>query len=287
MGMGMSHPLDHRFDVADEDFLTFLDRLDAGMRASKMPYMISGGVAIQVHVAKNWCHAHRKTLADLAMDTEERRHLRSTNNIDMVLGRDVKRCEKLQEVYKYIVGNDGGLVWTLTPNKLMEVSKEGGGYKKPCFILRSEEKPDVERRVFLRVYEEPSDWKNEKLGQLCFLEEFDEKLYVSFFDKERFEDIELNYGEAKVKIRVMDPAYLLAIKAAIFRLEDVQDAACLQRLSCLAGKPISTAVVDEIMRRQIKSNKIYFGRDDKPLKYNPVLKRRFHDFQESVAELMQ
>ena len=90
------------FDITDERLMTFLGALDRAFNKDAIPYMIVGGIAQQVHMAKYLTAVHGRGLLDLATsgDIDLSNCMRSTDNVDVALGlvQDISYTEKINSL---------------------------------------------------------------------------------------------------------------------------------------------------------------------------------------------
>src|SRR3989338_3737526 len=75
------------YTIADEEFVTLLDRAQKVFASNAIPYMLVGGAATQAHIANYLCRKTGQPLLDFvdSPDTRIQDHLRATDDIDATL----------------------------------------------------------------------------------------------------------------------------------------------------------------------------------------------------------
>ncbi len=242
------------YSLADEEFVTLLDRTHRAFEKNAVPYMLVGGVAIQAHIIQYLCKTG-KTLLDLIKDPNFRMqdHLRATDDIDITLkgnGEDeIAFANRLYNVLDDIVGKkegeEEGVFFSPTRNHLISIALSRKGLSRPIFRLGVDKEPDPESIVSFNLYKGAKD-TNERWGQE--IRDFESKFYYVFMD--RAMEVEVPYcsgQEEKINLRVKKPEDLIATKLIRGRPKDINDILSLANHSEEAEMPIDYDAVRDIL----------------------------------------
>lgn len=238
------------FNVADEEFMTLLQRTNEGFEQAGIPFMFVGGVANQTHVAKYLCDINQTNLIDLIQSKKIRVQdcLRSTDDVDIVtrLSDDEPNLERKElnarrrifSILDYIVGD--GEHFSPTEDHIVDIKLRRKAHARPVFELGVDGVMYPDKKISFNIYRAPKDLKDGNL------KEFEDKFYDTFLDGSV--NIALPYSSrGGITLRVKSPEHLLATKIARGRSKDISDALSLVQYSGQSGKPLQYSVVEEIL----------------------------------------
>lgn len=239
------------FTLADEQFLTLLERTHLEFEREKIPYILVGGAAVQAHILNYICQKEGVTIRELVESPSFRvqDHLRGTDDIDItldtrVLGSDTDTAQKILGCLNAIVGENGSYI-SPSENHLVNVKLERTGLKRPIFgICLDRDELNDDDKVSFNLYHGPKDTNRRWASDM---REFEEKFYFDFMS--RASTINLNYCKQgrSITLRVKSPEDLLATKIARSREKDWSDSLSLFRHSREAGNPINLHMVEALL----------------------------------------
>lgn len=232
------------FNVADEEFMTLLERTDKAFREEGISHMFVGGVATQCYMAKYLCDIYGGSLLDLASSEKVRMQdrLRSTDDVDIALSMgnidDIEAGKKIYSVLERIVGE--GEFLSPSDEHIISIDLLRKGHVKPQFQVGIDKDIDPDRIVAFNLYRKPKDLKDKNL------EEFEDKFYDFFIG--RAVDLSIPYCDGKtINLKVKNPADLLATKIVRGREKDIADALSLIRYSRKSNDAINYADVRKVL----------------------------------------
>ena len=265
------------YTLADEDFITLLERTHNAFNELRIPFMFVGGVATQTHITNYLCQS-AKTLSELvdSPDFRLQDYLRATDDVDITLDknefRQVDLIKKIFEAYKLIQG-ENGLFVSPSENHLVAIMLDRHGAKRPVFKLGIDKEPeavalDSDRLVSLNFYKGPEDtntrWSSE-------IRDFERRYYYDFMN--RGVDVKIPYCPGKnITLRVKKAEDLLATKLVRGRPKDWDDILALTQYSAEAGKPIDYNEVGRLLTSE----------DPKYGKPNLAFVERFEEFMHHI-----
>jgi hypothetical protein len=237
------------YTLADEDFLTLLERTDVTFRKLGIPFMFVGGIATQAHIANYLC-GETKTLKDLVDSSDFRLqdYFRATDDVDITLDKngfpEVDFYKKLFEAFKEMRGENDGLFVSPSTDHLVSISMERQGAKRPVFRLGiDKEAQDSERVVAFNLYKGPED-TNERWSQE--IRDFEKQNYYDFMN--RGVNMAVRYCPGKsIPLRIKRVEDLVATKLIRGRPKDWEDILGLTTYSADAGKPINYEEIGKIL----------------------------------------
>ncbi len=234
------------YTLADEEFLTLLERAHTVFTKRNLPYMLVGGTAVQAHILN---YIHQKTGDTIRHLVESPKfrlqdHLRATDDIDITLdprklGLDTDVGRVIIDSLDEIVGD--GIFVSPSENHLTKVVLARSGLKRPVFGIKLDsEELGNENNVSFNLYQGPKDTNQKWKGGM---REFEENFYFDFM--ERPSTVKLNYcSEGRiVELKIKSAEDLLATKIARNRPKDFADGLSLYRHSLESEKPIDIARV--------------------------------------------
>ncbi len=238
------------FSVADEEFVTLLNRTHEGFEREGMKYMFVGGVATQLHVAKLLCDSYSKTLIDLVKSSDIRiqDHLRATDDVDIAIrvdgvGSDIKGKEmtvakKVFSVLNYIVQDEE--YFSPSEENIIRIHLDKRGHVRPVFQLGINGIVDSDKKVSFNIYNDPKDLKNGSL------KEFEDRYYDQFLNNAS--DLSIPFSnKGNLFFKVKNKEDLLATKIARGRPKDINDALSLVKHIKAIGGDIDYSAVESIL----------------------------------------
>lgn len=236
------------YNIADEEFVTLLDRTRAAFDAKGVKYMFVGGVATQAHIANYLCAQYNAPLLKLidSPDFRIQDHLRATDDADITLDtRGVEIIEfsrKLLSTFEEMQKNSPYV--SPSGNHIVDIALNRQGIKRPVFILGLDDvAQNPEKTIAFNLYNGPED-TNDRWG--IDIQEFERRHYIEFMNRGVVLNIPL-FGDTPTSLRVKNVEDLLATKIARAREKDWGDMLLLARHSYEAGKPINYEAVREIL----------------------------------------
>jgi len=233
------------YDIADEEFITLLDRTESAFKDAKIPHMFVGGVATQAHLASYLCRIHGTTLRGLVASNDIRLqdYLRATDDVDIALRLDepdeIKVAKKIFSVLDNIIGEGDHL--SPSEEHIISMKLARRGHVKPQIQLALDdyaENPD--EVVAFNLYRKPKDIKNDGVRA------FEDRYYDKFM--KGAVKLSIPYSDAKsVILTVKNPVDLVATKVAIGRPKDFGDVLALRKYGKLAKKSISDRAVGKVL----------------------------------------
>ncbi|GIU68356.1 MAG: hypothetical protein KatS3mg001_206 [Candidatus Pacearchaeota archaeon] len=247
------------YSIDDEEFLTFLERIDHSFRTNNIPYLFVGGVATQAHIVSLICKKEGVNLYDLINDPNFRvqDHLRATDDIDITL--DIRNIEgQKTEIYERIntilssLEEESPYV-SVSGNHLVSVKLERKGIRRPVFRLGLDEEPSYENEVSLNLYYSPEDtnhrWSQEMI-------EFERQNYFRFFESGLRISLPIYKGK-KIELNVKSLEDLIATKIARSREKDWTDILLLYRHTKDSGNPINFSQLERDLYVEDERLKIF------------------------------
>jgi hypothetical protein len=236
------------YTLGNEEFAFFVNRAGEILRENSIPHIIVGGIATQAHVLDRLCRHYQRDAVSITSDESLRDQdfLRATDAVDLALrfkeydalegghssGLELKHSsdqphittgKRINDLCDAIVqGGDHGDYLSCTGEHIFTYGLERGGIQRPVFSVL------VDRRtrspIYLKVSRRPED-----------LEGLDTKLYNEFI--ESGVDLEIPYSSnCSLKLRVLRPEHLLAVKIALDRPKDAMDVRNLVHAMRLVGE---------------------------------------------------
>jgi len=217
------------YNLANEEFVTLLGRVEEGFEKEGIEHVYVGGVANQIHVAKALCEQYNEPLVDLikSRKVRDQDHLRATDDIDVALRmqekgnkrNEIKDRTRIFSVLDYIVG-DEGVFLSPSEDHIVSIEPHRKAHVRPQFRLGIDDKTDNSKIASFNFYRSPADLKDPHL------KEFEDRFYDFFID--RGVKVELPYSDkGNLSFKVLNPADLLAAKIVRGRPKDVSDAMSL------------------------------------------------------------
>jgi hypothetical protein len=205
------------YNLADEEFAFFVNKLHEQLQREKIPYVLVGGVAVQAHVLKRLHEKTGKSLIDLANDPNMRLQdfVRSTDDIDL-------------SVHSYIENNNGEERYANKINNVLEglvvpevVSPSDDlilgyrlvrrGISRPVYQVYVFDETDDEQRIALNIGRNKKDLQDLEADNYDFFVESGETMTLPYA------------GDFDISMRIIKPEHLLAAKTAKFRPKDTMD----------------------------------------------------------------
>lgn len=242
----MKRPL---FNIADEEFMTLLERTKEGFDREGIDYMLVGGVATQIHVAKALCDVYEENLVDLAGSGKLRLqdHLRSTDDIDMALRiddsdqdekKEINVARRIYKVLDYIVG-EGDFI-SPSGEHIVSINLVRRAHVRPQFQLGIDDAISLDKIASFNLFRGPVKLHNTALS------EFEDRFYDVFID--RAMNVRLPYSkDGDIEFRVKRPEDLLATKIALGRPKDINDALSIVRHLRDANRSVDYEAVAEVL----------------------------------------
>jgi len=207
------------YTLTNEEFAYFANKVDESLREREIPHVLVGGIATQAHILDRMCKTHGKDVNRLSLDESLRLqdYLRATDAIDFALKfseyespSDVEEAhkstgKKINEFCASLSGED----FSGTGDHIFNYGVSRTGIQKPVFTVSVDGEPKSE--IYLKLSRRPED-----------LDGLAESFYNPFV--EEGVDLEIPYsGDYSLKLRVLKPEHLLAVKIALDRGKDAMD----------------------------------------------------------------
>jgi len=265
------------FNIADEEFITLLDRTDAAFRNKGIPYMFVGGVATQACNAAYLNSINNASLTELkSKGFRMQDYFRATDDVDIAIHlddqgkdkevREINARNKIFSVLDDIVGSEDFI--SPTEEHIINIKLHRRGHVKPEFELGIDGVADSDKIIAFNIFRNPRELNNTPL------KEFEERFYDKFLNEAV--NINIRYApNAAISLRVKRPEHLIATKIANKRDKDVADVLSIMRYSKQAGCPIVYELIEEIL----------CGRDLKYNIQNEFLCKRYELLKELVKTL--
>jgi len=205
------------YDLTDEPFVVFVNKIGETLREQEVPYNIVGGVAAQAYILDMLAGKYGENVSEISGDENIRVQdfVRSTDDVDIALD------------LKGVKGDDSEKMKWITREflphlKFEEVSPDGES------ILRYTSERIGASRPRFRVYVNEQGGEDDVIamnisrGQKGDLHDLHDKWYSKFIERGR--DLEVPYSEGyKLRIRVPRLEHVLATKIARSRAKDLMD----------------------------------------------------------------
>ena len=257
------------FNLADEEFMTLLERTDGAFRKSGISHIFVGGVAVQCYIARCLCEKYNTNLVELAKSGGVRiqDYLRSTDDVDLALkmncSDEVEAGKKIYDVLDNIVGE--GEFFSPSGEHIISIDLLRRGHVKPQFQVGVDGETNPDMVVAFNIYRKPKDLSDKSLR------EFEDRFYDYFID--RAVDLKVPYsGGRDVTLRVKNPSDLLTTKIVRGRPKDLHDASAL--VQC--GRSHNNLINYKDIEKILCGNNSLYGVP------NPELKRRYEVLMELV-----
>lgn len=237
------------FSVADEEFVTLLDRTNSAFNQAGIPYMAVGGVATQACGAAYLNSIYNASLTELkSRGLRMQDYFRATDDVDIAIrlsdqgeskeAREIKARNRIFSVLDSIVG-DGEFI-SPTGDHIIDIKLCRKGHVKPEFELGVDGETNPDKIIAFSIFRGPRDLSN------THLKEFEASWYDKFLDEAV--NVDLRYApNATVKLRIKRPEHTIATKIANGRDKDIADVVSILRQSKQAGCPIVDDMVKEIL----------------------------------------
>ena len=237
------------FSVADEEFLTLLDRTSFAFNRAGIPYMVVGGVSTQACVAAYLNSIHGASLKEIKeKGIRLQDYLRATDDVDIAIrldeqgddkeAREISARNKIFSVLDDIVGN--GEFISPTEEHIINIGLCRKGHVRPEFKLGVDGEIYDDKVVMFNIFRGPRDLNN------THLKEFEASLYDRFLNEAINVDIKYAPNVA-VSLRIKRPEHTIATKIVNGRDKDMADVISILRQSRQAGCPIVHDMVEEIL----------------------------------------
>jgi len=235
------------YDIANDSFALFLNKVNRLFREKEIPYMFVGGTAVQLHITKIISQAEGKTIEELATSRRLQDYLRPTDDVDIAICPSV--CEKhgidSLAYFKYMAGVLKEIEGEhISPNEERIIGFEVArmGSKRPVFNVVIDGKRSDEQKIAMNIGCHDEDLRN-----------VEKRYYRDFLNAREKVDVPYNKNLI-VKGSVIPLTYLLATKIANFRPKDLMDLHNLYSLIEAQKEKIDLPKIEEIVNSERPGN---------------------------------
>jgi len=225
------------YDLTDEPFVMFVDRLDEVLKGEEIRYNVVGGVASQAYILDMLSKKHDRPIDGLVRyeDVRVQDYLRSTDDVDIALdlkGDDADRIKTITTVIIPKMGFEG-----ISPDgeSLVEFRSERVGASRPRFRVYVNDQGTQEEVIAMNIGRQPSD-----------LRKLDPHLYGDFINQGR--DLRLEYSEDfSLNLHVPRLEHVLASKVSQSRAKDLMDVRNLTTLAKDTGRELDFQEIERVL----------------------------------------
>ena len=236
------------YDLTDDPFAMFVNRVGEVLREEGIPHNIVGGAAVQGQVLSMLVEKYGIDVYGLIADPDIRvqDYLRSTDDVDVALkleGDDRERIRRINGILPRFAFED------ITPNgeSIVEVRHGRVGASRPTYRIYIDGKGSDEKVIVMNI------GRGNKNGKVRGL---DTKWYDEFIDQSQ--RITVPYAEGfEIVMNIPRLEHLLASKIAGSRAKDLMDIKNLVDLTKSIGRGLD---VDEIGKILLPVNERNYGR---------------------------
>lgn len=229
------------YDLTDQPFIMFSDRLEKVLTDASVPHNIVGGIASQAHILKMMSDHYGKNISDIINDPDIRvqDYIRSTDDIDLSLYLEGEDPEKIRFINQDILPNLPH--WDVSPDgeSIIEFKESRRGASRPVYRVYVDGEGSQDDVIALNI----------SRGQKKDLHNLDFSLYNRFID----EGVVLNIPYSQdysLKLKVPRLVHVLATKIANNRSKDLMDNRNLACLSKRTGREIDFKELSNILSQE-------------------------------------
>jgi len=201
------------YDLTDEPFVVFVNKIGEVLRNENIPHNIVGGVATQAYILDMLTKKYEKNISEIAYDTKIRvqDYIRSTDDVDVALdlrGEDTEKIKKINKFLPKLIFED------ISPSEesIIEFKSERVGASRPVFKVYVDEKGNQDTIIAMNIS------RNQK-GDLYNL---DDVWYEEFLNQTKL--VSLPYlDNFNLTLNVPRLEHLLASKISKCRAKDLMD----------------------------------------------------------------
>jgi hypothetical protein len=210
------------YKLTNEEYFWALKSVSAELNKNSINYVLVGGLATQLQIAKMLGQGKNLKDSDLAS------LLRSTDDFDIALeGTNEKEImDSIIDKYKDLSED--------TDDAIYEMDVERAGAKRPIISVDSTN-VDFKQRIMMNFSYDEKD-----------LKKLDPKVYKQVLDSA--EEIDLDYDQnLHLSVRVARPEYLIAAKLTRYNDRDKYDIKMLLKAAKVSGNPIDLEDIRTIL----------------------------------------
>ncbi len=241
------------YDLTDEPFVMFVNRIGSVLRDENIPYNIGGGVAVQAYLLDFLCKMYREDITGLSHDPQLRiqDYIRSTDDVDVALKieEDGKELEEEQKIKRIISILPKLAFEEISPSvqNVYEFRTARSGASRPTYRVYTDDEGSEEEVIAINFFR----------GQVGSLRGIDEKWYNHFIDNSY--DIRLSYNDrSEVVVTVPKLEHLLAMKINNSRAKDLMDNKNLADLLTSQGVELNFDEIERIIPPESIDNYNHF-----------------------------
>ena len=203
------------YDLTDDPFVVFVNKVENVLKAENIPHNIVGGVASQAHILDMLTKKHGKSVEDLTRDKEVRvqDYVRSTDDVDVALDLEgeIDDTDKIRRITTEILPKFNFTELSPDGESILEFKSERIGASRPRYRVYVNDKGDIEDVIAMNIGRQPKD-----------LHSLDPALYTEFLNQGK--EITIPYSEGyTLNLRVPRLEHLLASKISQSRAKDLMD----------------------------------------------------------------
>ncbi|MBX4196327.1 hypothetical protein KW805_01945 [Candidatus Pacearchaeota archaeon] len=237
------------YDLTDEPFAVFVNRVGTVLQGEKIPFYIGGGVAVQSYVLDMLSQKYSHDILGLVHDPLLRiqDYIRSTDDVDVALQLpDTGESERIMKVTS-IVPKFAFEEIPPSSDYVLEVRSARTGASRPTYRLYKDGKGSEEEVIAMNIFR----------SQVEGLRGLDEKWYSHFIDQSR--NLKVPYSSKyELSIRVPKLEHLLAMKISNSRAKDLMDNKNLTDLLKNQLKSLDFEEMERILLPQHQNNYNHF-----------------------------
>lgn len=237
------------YDLTDEPFAMFVNRVGAGLKEEGIEHNIVGGTSVQAYILKMLTEKYNSTICGLLYNPKVRiqDYIRSTDDVDLALrfelATDTEKVKKINSLLPKFEIEE-----TISPcgESIVEVIPERIGASRPTFRVYVDEKGSDEGFIAMNI-------SRGNKGDIHNLNDswYDELIRDS-------QELVIPYTQGyELRLQVPTLEHLLATKIAASRAKDLMDNKNLVDLSKEMGRSVNLEEIERLVLPE--SQKKYFA----------------------------
>ncbi len=227
------------YNLGDEEFAFFINRIAEELRYRDIPYAFVGGVAVQSQILKRLTKKYNADISHLILNSDVRfqDYVRATDDVDLALkfptdekgNVSPENLEKIIDVCEHIEG-----VYLSGDHKhLFEYLLQRNGIRRPVFSVSIDD--NQQENLFLNISRE-----SRNLRRISY------QFYEEFIDAG--EDLTIPYSSSfSLRIKTYRPEHILATKISQLRAKDMMDIKNLVEIMQQCGEEVDAKELERIL----------------------------------------
>jgi hypothetical protein len=225
------------YDLTDEPFVMFVDRLNEVLKGEEIRYNVVGGVASQAYILDMLSKKHDSPIDGLVRyeDVRIQDYLRSTDDVDIALDLKGEEADKMKTITTVIIPKMGFEGISPDGESLVEFRSERVGASRPRFRVYVNDQGTQEEVIAMNIGRKPSD-----------IRKLDPNLYGDFINQGRY--LRLEYSEDfSLNLHVPRLEHVLASKLSQSRAKDLMDVRNLTTLAKDTGRELDFQEIERVL----------------------------------------